>query len=288
MDESMPQHRRNYAVQILAVAGVASDPALFEAFSAVPREAFVGPPPWSMSIVGGGYRPLASQDPIVLYQDILIGLDPARMVNNGSPSLHAGALHRLGVKPGDSIVHVGCGTGYYTAILAHLIGNAGHVTAIEFDDALAAQATANLAGHANVTVLQGDGLRMPLPQADIVYVNFAVDHPVEGWVEALKPGGRLLFPFGYPDRSADGAAAAKTHRAGFLLVERDAAGLAARFIQPVFFVWVDGSERNETRWEALRAAFSTGAAKNVRRLRWKTTATSEEWYGEDGWGLAFA
>jgi protein-L-isoaspartate(D-aspartate) O-methyltransferase len=42
-------------------------------------------------------------------------------------------------------VHIGAGAGYYTAILAELVGAAGRVTAIEFDAELGARATANFA-----------------------------------------------------------------------------------------------------------------------------------------------
>ena len=41
----------------------------------------------------------------------VIALDPARGVNNGSPSLHAKLLEALGPKPGEHIVHVGAGAG---------------------------------------------------------------------------------------------------------------------------------------------------------------------------------
>ena len=40
-------------------------------------------------------------------------------------------------KPGDHVVHIGIGTGYYTAILAELVGPTGRVTAIEYDASLA-------------------------------------------------------------------------------------------------------------------------------------------------------
>jgi hypothetical protein len=46
-------------------------------------------------------------------------------------------------QPGEHVVHVGAGVGYYTAILAELVGVAGRVKAIEFDAELAARATAN-------------------------------------------------------------------------------------------------------------------------------------------------
>ena len=73
--------RRAYARQMLAILGV-DNPAIEAAFAAVPREAFLGPPPWTASSPFGGYRPLPGSDPVVLYQDLVIALDPARGVNN--------------------------------------------------------------------------------------------------------------------------------------------------------------------------------------------------------------
>ena len=90
--------RRAYARQMTAVAGV--DNATIEAaFAVVPREAFLGPPPWTASSPFTGYCPLPSRDPVVVYQDLVIALDPARGVNNGSPSLHTNLLNALGPSP---------------------------------------------------------------------------------------------------------------------------------------------------------------------------------------------
>ena len=61
----------------------------------------------------------------------------------------------------EHVVHVGAGVGYYTAILAQLVGHLGTVTAIELDPQLAARAAANLARSPNVDVLQGDGASIP-------------------------------------------------------------------------------------------------------------------------------
>ena len=106
--------RRAYAAQMLAVAGVDDDPALFDAFAAVPRELFLGPPPWSLALPGG-YVALPKADPVLAYQDVLFALAPERGVNNGSPSLHARWLHRARIRPGECVVQAGAGTGYYTA-----------------------------------------------------------------------------------------------------------------------------------------------------------------------------
>jgi protein-L-isoaspartate(D-aspartate) O-methyltransferase len=109
--------RRAFAAQILAVAGVRDNRALEQAFVSVPRERFVGRPPWQ--IVGRqGYRPVVSHDPVVLYQDINFALAPRRGVNNGSPVLHAMWLDALGPLTGARVVHIGAGTGYYSALLS--------------------------------------------------------------------------------------------------------------------------------------------------------------------------
>ena len=172
--------------------------AIEAAFAAAPREAFLGPPPWTASSQFGGIRPLPGADPVILYQDLVIGLDPARGVNNGSPSLHAKLLEALGPAPGERIVHVGAGAGYYSAILAELVGPSGRVTAVEFDAALAERAKTLLFGRGNVRVVHGDGARWPETPADGVYVNFAVSRPADRWVDGLAPGGRLVFPLGVP------------------------------------------------------------------------------------------
>jgi protein-L-isoaspartate(D-aspartate) O-methyltransferase len=61
-------------------------------------------------------------------------------INNGQPSLWAYLLDRLDLMPGEQVLHLGCGTGYYTAIIAELVGLAGRVTAVEIDTTLAEKA----------------------------------------------------------------------------------------------------------------------------------------------------
>ncbi len=60
------------------------------------------------------FRPELRDDPVVLYQDVLVALAPERGVNNGSPSLHALWLDRLAPQAGERVVHIGAGTGYYS------------------------------------------------------------------------------------------------------------------------------------------------------------------------------
>src|ERR1041384_5389649 len=136
--------RRAYAKQVLSAAGVA-DERVEDAFAAVRREAFLGPGPWPIFRFWGpvNYAMSPSADPVYLYTDDLVGILPDRHVNNGQPSLHAHLIAAAAPAPGEHAVHVGAGGGYYSAILAELVGSAGLVTAIELDAGLAARAAEN-------------------------------------------------------------------------------------------------------------------------------------------------
>src|SRR5262249_35199339 len=144
-------------------------------------------PPWPImrGFRGGNYVPTPDDDPVHLYADILVGILPERHLNNGQPSLHAYLINQAAPVPGDHVVHVGTGTGYFTALLAHMAGPSGRVTGIEFEPELAARARANLASFANVTIVQGDGAQVPFDSADVIYVNAGCTRPAESWLQNL-------------------------------------------------------------------------------------------------------
>lgn len=286
--ESEPVHRRLYALQLLAKAGIDSSDRLLAAFARVAREDYVGPPPWLFDdVFGGGYRPVASTDPIVLYQDVLVGLLTEKGINNGSPSLHAAAFDALKIREGETVVHMGAGAGYYTAIIAELVGPSGRVVAVEYDASLAQRAKANLASYGNVEVVNGDAFDWPREDADVIYANFALDHPPETWIERLAPYGRLIFPLGIPALEDSGRYGFTRH-AGYLMIDRRAQGFGARFLQIVSFIWGEsGKPVPAGRHAGLEAAFRARGLRKVRSLRWKTQAAGKEWYGEESWGLSF-
>ena len=53
-------------------------------------------------------------------------------------------LDQLDIAAGEHVLHLGCGTGCYTAIVARLVGPTGKITAIEIDAGLAEKACATL------------------------------------------------------------------------------------------------------------------------------------------------
>lgn len=190
---------REFFADLIARRGDATDPRIREAFARVPREPFAGPGPWFVFASatggnGGGYIQTPNDDPAFLYQDTLIALDAARGINIGEPSLHARCLNALALQPGERVLQIGAGAGYYTALLAALVGSAGHVEAYEIDPALASRAQRNLADLPHVTLKMQSGISDGLPFADAIYVNAGITQPESKWLAALRPGGRLLFP----------------------------------------------------------------------------------------------
>jgi protein-L-isoaspartate(D-aspartate) O-methyltransferase len=197
MGTSIEAVRQFYAEELRFLARMSS-PALFAAFASVPREGFVGPGPWRVMSMGE-YWTTPDDDPRHVYHNVLISLDEARSINNGQPSLWAFYLDRLGVEPGDSVLHLGCGTGYYSAILAEIAGPSGKVTAIDIDADIAERARIALAPWPQVRVVHGDGAIGPFGPVDVIVASAGATHPMPAWLDALKPGGRLLFPL-TPDK----------------------------------------------------------------------------------------
>src|SRR5258707_1523695 len=149
--------RAAYARQILAAARIMDNARLEAALSATRREDFLGAGPWWIMRWFRDYVTTPDADPVYLYTDDLVGIRPERQLNIGQPSLHASLVHQASPAAGEHVVHVGTGTGYYTALLAHLAGSSGRITGIEYEPELAARAKANFAGHPNVEIIEGDG-----------------------------------------------------------------------------------------------------------------------------------
>lgn len=189
---TLDDYRRVYAEKIAAAAGLTT-PGLKEAFAAVPREAFLPPGPWL--VVGEGQKPqqTSDADPRHVYENVSVAIDPARQLFNGAPAFLARLIDLLALRPGGRVLHVGAGTGYYSAIMAHVVGSSGSVAAVEVDEPLAAVARANLAALPSVHVECGDGSRIHGP-FDAVLVNAGVTHPQETWLDALAPAGRMILP----------------------------------------------------------------------------------------------
>jgi protein-L-isoaspartate(D-aspartate) O-methyltransferase len=199
---TLEDYRRFYADEVRLSANILS-PALVEAFAHVPREKYLGPPPWqigsaeqrALSLAGlGSLTYTATEDPRDVYHNVVIALDAAHDINNGQPGALARWIDALDLKARDRVYHLGCGVGYYTAIMAEVVGAGGAVVGSEVHAGLAARARENLSAYPNVTVYAGDGAAFDPGVCDAMLINAGVTHPHRPWLERLREGGRLVVP----------------------------------------------------------------------------------------------
>lgn len=273
------ERRREFFSRLVTAHVRGDDGRLQAAFRSTPREKFLGAGPWR-AFTAAGYLDIPEDDVGLVYQDIPIALAHERGINNGQPSLHALCLAALAPRPGEHALHIGAGAGYYTAILAHLVGadlsGSGQVDAYEIEPDLAARAAENLAALPGVRVHAGDGTQAGLPAAGIIYVNAGAAAPAPAWLASLAAGGRLLFPL----TSASGAGA-------MLLATctQDRNLWDARLLLPVAFIPCVGAQ-DPTHAAALAAAFERGGWKDVRSMRRGTPPDASAWYRGGDWWLS--
>jgi protein-L-isoaspartate(D-aspartate) O-methyltransferase len=270
----LPAARRIYAEMVCAFAGV-TDARLVEAFATVPRERYLGPGPWKFSTYGDRYAETPSADPVYLYRDRLYAIDAARHLNNGLPGFLAQLIDALSLRPGDRVAHVGCGVGYYTAIMAEMVGPSGRVFGYEIDTSLAQRATQHLAHYPQVEIAARSGIALDRDCVDALLINAGATHPLPAWLDALAPGGRLVLLLTAARR---GGAVMKITRGphGF-----DAAYVGAVWVYPCHGAREDRMEK------ALARALKKGGQEKIATLRRDRHRRGEScWLHGSGWCLS--
>ena len=156
------------------------DERVLDAMLRIPRHEFVSPE----------YRPQAYEDhPIPIGEEQTIS----------QPFIIARSLQALGLQGTESVLEVGTGSGYQTALLAAL---ARVVYSIERHESLAHSAATILArlGLSHVTVLVGDGSQ-GLPEHapfDAILVSAAAPSVPKSLFDQLSDTGRMVIPVGPP------------------------------------------------------------------------------------------
>jgi protein-L-isoaspartate(D-aspartate) O-methyltransferase len=275
--------RRAYAKTVMAAAHL-DDERLENAFADIRREDFLGPGPWQLFRFPAGYSETPDDDPIHLYQDTGVGIIPSRGLNNGQPHFLAFLISLGRLREGEYAVHIGAGVGYYTAIIARLVGRKGAVTAIEYEPELAARAVRNLSALPNVRVIEGDGFSIPLKPADAIYVNAGAAKPAEVWLDAMREGARLILPLTVTFKSEQGHTMT---RGAIFRIERAGADYSAQWMSGTAIYPCAGA-RDEDSDTALSVAFKKGGWDKVTRL-YRTSHIPDEqcWVRGDGWSLAY-
>lgn len=284
MEASLDVVRRTFADAVATAAKVTYRP-IVEAFAAVPRERFLFAGPWQLPVFPTNTaEQTPDDDPRHIYVDRLVTLDAAKNLNNGAPSFWAGLFEILKPMPGERIIHAGAGTGYYSAILAHIVGPSGAVLAIEFESQLAAHAAQAFAGQLNIEVVHGDALGGAHGEADIIVASAGLDAIPLPWIALLKDGGRLLVPLTVPapqfgDRIGGG---------GVLLVTRRGQFYDARFVGGTAIYHFTGTRSTGASERLGRAFGGSPSASTVSSLRLNDRPDESAWLVGEGWWLSTA
>jgi protein-L-isoaspartate(D-aspartate) O-methyltransferase len=253
------------------------DPRLLEAFASVPREAFVGPPPWSVASPptdgASGLVCRETSDLESLYGNVSVALDARRQLFNGSPGTIAGWLAALDPKPGERVFHVGCATGYYTAVLARLVGPSGRVVGVDVDGPLVERGRGAVGAAANVSLVVADGRTYDPGEYDVGMVSAGVPTFPARWLDRLNPsGGRLSVPLAVPMLGPRG----RSHlsRGIVFLVERHGNAYGARMIGGGVIYSTTGQSSLNARRELMRSLedYRSHEVRSLRRDRHTRTA----------------
>jgi len=260
---SLTDCRRFYAEEIQFAANLTS-PALIAALAAVPREKFLGPGPWYMAmpnLMTGSVQYMATPDadPRRVYHNVVIALDRSRDLTNGQPGTLAHYINALDLAPGNRVYHLGAGAGYYTAIIAEVVGLGGTVVASEVHPELGPLAQRNLADRPNVTVHAGDGTQFDPGECDAILINAGVTHPLPRWLDCLRPGGRLLLPVTV-------TMAPNLGKGVMLKIIRQPNGYAVQLVTFVA-IYSATSARDPQREAVLGKTLATGTLMKVKSVR---------------------
>ena len=175
--ESMVQHQ-------IANRGVHA-PLVLDAMRAVPREAFL---PEDLRALAYEDAPLQSQEGHPF----------------SAPYFVAMMIAALELKGGETVLEIGTGSGYSSAVLSRMAKN---VYTVERIGQLAEKAAATLADHGyhNVHVLHGDGTHGWLDHAPYDAILVAAGSPAvpQALEKQLKIGGRLVIPMGTAQEAQD-------------------------------------------------------------------------------------
>jgi ubiquinone/menaquinone biosynthesis C-methylase UbiE len=111
------------------------------------------------------------------------------------------AVQALGLRAGDSVIDLACGTGLNFALIEDVIGPGGRIVGVDLTDAMLAQAQDRIAAHgwSNISLVQADAAEYGFPtQAEAILSTYALTQVPEcaaviaRGAAALSAGGRWV------------------------------------------------------------------------------------------------
>jgi protein-L-isoaspartate(D-aspartate) O-methyltransferase len=159
--------------------GVLETPHLEEAFRSVDRRNFV-----------------RDDYEVEAYEDYPIPIGGEQTISQ--PTTVAYMLELLSPQEGDSVLDVGCGSGWSSALLGHIVGRHGQVLGMEIREELAGFGRDNVSGYdlPQVEIRHGSPLKEKQPEAPFsrILVSAGTDHIPAALTDQLAVGGVMVIP----------------------------------------------------------------------------------------------
>lgn len=180
MEDARVEHARQQLVANLRERGHVYSRRVAEAMETVPRHEFV---------------PEAVRDRAYEDRPLRIGHDQVIT----APHLVAQMTGLLALRPGQTVLEVGTGSGYHAAVIAEIVAPENVVTIERFPDmARSARDALVRTGYGAVTVIVGDGsiglpCHPPFDRINVTAVGPDIPPPL---LEQLAEGGRMVIPLG--------------------------------------------------------------------------------------------
>ena len=181
-NEQQTMHKN--LIDSVKAKGFIRSPRVEAAFRAMPRHLFLPDLPLER-----------------VYRDEAIvtkSLDGRTVSSSSQPTIMAIMLEQLDLHEGQRVLEIGAGTGYNAALMAHIVGETGHIVTIDIDEDIVEAARKHLvaAGYERVQVICADG-GLGFPEAapyDRIILTVNAGDITPAWHEQLVPDGRILLP----------------------------------------------------------------------------------------------
>lgn len=167
-------------IQGLIEGGWLRSDSIVEAFRVVDREDFV---------------PSFSKKHSYVNEPIFIGHGQTI----SQPLVVALMLEMLRVEKGDRVLDIGCGSGWSTALLGHMVGSEGKVFGLEIVPELVRLGQKNISKYNyDIEIKEGNGRNGLDEEApfDRILISAESDKVESSWKEQLRIGGRMVLPLG--------------------------------------------------------------------------------------------